>query len=59
MPKQKVSNGTNARPRNESIAQTAGGLPNDTSHQVEVTDEEVERVERKLKGENRPEEKRK
>ena len=46
-----VSNGTNARPRNESIAQTAAGLPNDTSLPVEVDEAEVERVKGKLLGE--------
>ena len=46
----KISTGPNARPRDVSIAQTAGGLPNDSSRAVEgVTDEEVARVERKLK----------
>ena len=51
MPSGKISTGPNARARDESIAQTATGLPNDSSRAVEIDDEEVRRVERKLKGE--------
>jgi len=47
----KISTGPNARARDESIAQTATGLPNDSSRPVEVSDEEIARIERKLKGE--------
>ena len=45
----KISTGPNARARNETIAQTATGLPNDSSRPVEIDDEEVRRVEEKLK----------
>jgi hypothetical protein len=45
-----ISDGVNARPRNESIGQSAGGLPNDSSHPIEVDDAEVERVKEKLTG---------
>ena len=46
-----ISNGVNARPRNESIAQTASGLPNDSGSPVEIDEVEVERIKRKLLGE--------
>ncbi|GGD92851.1 hypothetical protein GCM10011390_09470 [Aureimonas endophytica] len=36
--------GTNARPLDETIAQTGGGLPDDTSEQVEVQPEEMKRM---------------
>jgi hypothetical protein len=43
--------GPNARPRNENIGQTAGGLPNDSSSpDFGIDDAEVERVRRKLTG---------
>lgn len=54
--KAKITTGLNDRPRNETIAQTGGGIPDDTSQPVEVSDEEVERVRRKLM-EDRPEKK--
>lgn len=47
-----ISNGPNARPRNESIAQSAGGMPNDTSQPIEVDDAEVERIREKLLGDD-------
>ncbi len=43
-----ASSGTNARPKSESIAQTAPGLPNDSSKAVEVEPATVEAVERAL-----------
>jgi hypothetical protein len=46
--KSKISTGPNSRPRNESIAQTAPGQPDDTSSQVNVDETEVERVREKL-----------
>jgi hypothetical protein len=51
----KITTGANDRPRNSSIAQTAPGLPDDTSRPVEISDEEVERVARKLKANIRKE----
>ncbi len=55
--KSKISTGPNSRPRNESIAQTAPGQPDDTSSPVNVDDAEVERIREKLtKG--RPKDKR-
>ncbi len=42
--KDAISNGMNARPRNESIAQSAGGIPDDTSALVEITPEEEARI---------------
>lgn len=44
-----ISTGPNARARNENISQTAVGLPNDSSRTVEIDEEEVRRVEEKLK----------
>ncbi|GGD43463.1 hypothetical protein [Aureimonas glaciei] len=45
-----ISDGVNARPKNENISQTAGGLPNDSGHAIEVDDAEIERVKEKLVG---------
>jgi hypothetical protein len=57
--KSKISTGPNSRPRNESIAQTAPGQPDDTSSPVDVDDKEVERVREKLtkkqRNDDRPE----
>ncbi len=41
---EKISNGPNARPRNETIAQTGPGLPNDTSRPVEIDEDEARRI---------------
>lgn len=46
--KPKITTGLNDRPRNESIAQTAPGLPDDTGHPVDISDEEIERTRAKL-----------
>lgn len=46
-----ISNGPNARPRDASIAQSAGGLPDDTSGPVEVDEDEARAIKRKLRGE--------
>jgi hypothetical protein len=45
----KTSTGPNARPKDESIAQTAPGIPNDSSRAVEIDEAEVEKVARKLR----------
>ncbi|MCQ8783983.1 hypothetical protein [Mangrovibrevibacter kandeliae] len=45
----KISTGPNDRPRDESIAQTAGGLPDDSSRTVEVETDEAERIEERLR----------
>jgi hypothetical protein len=39
-----ISNGPNARPRNETVAQTAPGLPNDSGRPVEIDPEEEARI---------------
>ena len=44
----KITTGPNDRPLDESISQTAPGLPDDSSRSPEVDDEEVDRVRRKL-----------
>ncbi|WP_162596281.1 hypothetical protein [Methylobacterium sp. 17Sr1-1] len=45
----KISNGPNARPRDETIAQTGPGLPNDSSSPVAVDEEEAKRIEEKIR----------
>lgn len=45
----KISNGPNARPKDETIAQTGPGLPNDSSPPVEVDEEEAKRIEEKIR----------
>lgn len=45
----KISNGPNARPRDETIAQTGPGLPNDSSAPVEIDEEEARRIEAKIR----------
>lgn len=44
-----ISNGPNARPRNETISQTGPGLPDDTSLPVEITPEEEARIAERIK----------
>lgn len=39
-----ISDGPNARPRDETISQTGPGLPDDTSQPVEITPEEEARI---------------
>lgn len=46
--KPKITTGPNSRPRNESIAQTAPGHPDDTGKTVDVSDEEIDRTREKL-----------
>ena len=43
------STGTNARPRNETISQTGGGIPDDTSRPIDLDDEEAARIEEKIR----------
>ncbi|AWN47705.1 hypothetical protein DK419_16430 [Methylobacterium terrae] len=45
----KISNGPNARPRDETIAQTGPGLPNDSSAPVEIDEEEARRIEDRIR----------
>ena len=45
---EKITTGLNDRPRNETIAQTGGGLPDDSSRAVDVDDATVERARAKL-----------
>ena len=47
----KITDGANDRPKNETIAQSGAGAPDDVGAPVEVSDEEVERVRQKLLGE--------
>ncbi|MET7246546.1 hypothetical protein ABZT49_24615 [Methylobacterium sp. EM32] len=44
-----ISNGPNARPKHETIAQTGPGLPDDSSPPVVVDEEEAERIEEKIR----------
>ena len=47
-----ISNGVNARPRDESIAQSAGGLPDDTGRPIRLDQAEEQRMKEKLVGQN-------
>lgn len=47
--KPKLTTGANDRPKQETIAQTAPGLPDDSSTPVQVNEETVEKVRAKLK----------
>jgi hypothetical protein len=47
----KITTGANGRPRNETIAQTGGGLPDDTSGPPEIDEAWAARVKDKLLGE--------
>ena len=49
----KISDGLNDRSRDETIAQSGGGVPDDSSQPLEIDDAEVERVRRKLVGDER------
>ncbi|MFD2649460.1 hypothetical protein ACFSX5_16870 [Devosia albogilva] len=49
----KITTGNNDRPKNETIAQTGDGIPDDSSAPVDVDDAEVERVRQKLEGDGR------
>lgn len=44
-----VSNGQSGRPRDESIAQTGRGLPNDTGEAVQVEEDEAKRIEARIR----------
>jgi hypothetical protein len=44
-----ISDGQSYRPRDETIAQTGRGLPNDTGEPVEVDEAEAERIEKKIR----------
>ena len=43
------STGANSRPRDETIAQTGPGIPDDTSSQVEITPEEEKNIEKSIR----------
>ena len=43
------STGTNSRPRDETIAQTGPGIPDDTSQQVEISPEEEKNIEKSIR----------
>ncbi|MBE7197769.1 MAG: hypothetical protein INR70_08205 [Parafilimonas terrae] len=44
-----ISDGQSGRPRDETIAQTGGGLPNDTGEPVQVDEDEAKRIEQKIR----------
>ncbi|MBX4923503.1 hypothetical protein HJA76_28185 [Rhizobium bangladeshense] len=44
----KISTGTNARPRNETIAGSGPGIPDDSGRMVEVPDAEARRLKASL-----------
>lgn len=45
----KISNGPNARPKDEMIAQTGPGLPNDSSAPVAIDEDEAKRIEERVR----------
>jgi hypothetical protein len=47
---EKIIADLNDRPRDETIAQSGDGIPDDSGKPVEVTDEEVERIGSNLTG---------
>lgn len=44
-----ISNGPNARPRDEPIGQSGGGLPDDSSRPVEIDPDEERRIEASIR----------
>jgi hypothetical protein len=46
--REKITTGPNDRPLNESIGQSAGGLPDDSGGVVEVDEAEAKRIEKAL-----------
>jgi hypothetical protein len=49
----KITTGPNERPVDETISQSGGGLPDDTSGPVEVDEKQAARLEKKLREERR------
>ncbi|HEY0034929.1 MAG TPA: hypothetical protein VGB81_16825 [Devosia sp.] len=49
MTKTKLTEGLNDRAKNETIAQTGAGLPDDTSRPPELDEEEAKRIEQKIR----------
>ncbi|ALN74266.1 hypothetical protein [Aureimonas sp. AU20] len=47
---QSISDGPNSRPRDTSIAQSAGGLPDDTGRPIPLSEAEERRMADKLVG---------
>jgi hypothetical protein len=45
----KISTGTNDRPRNETVAESGPGIPDDSGRTVEATDREIERTKAALR----------
>jgi hypothetical protein len=46
----KLSTGTNDRPKDETIAQTGDGLPDDSSQPVDIDEREAARLEQSIRG---------
>jgi hypothetical protein len=44
----KITEGSNDRPKDSTIAQSGPGLPDDSSRPIETTDQEAERIRAKL-----------
>lgn len=44
-----ISDGQSGRPRDETIAQTGEGLPNDTGEPVQVDEDEAKRIEKRIR----------
>ncbi|KAA0685654.1 hypothetical protein DTW90_34890 [Neorhizobium sp. P12A] len=50
----KITNGPNDRPKDESIAQSGPGIPDDRRAPVTASNKEIEEARRKLKSGDRP-----
>jgi hypothetical protein len=50
MNQSKITDGLNDRPRDASIGQTAGGLPDDSGRPIEVDEKEASRIEAAIGG---------
>ncbi|MGI6852382.1 hypothetical protein [Mesorhizobium sp. 1B3] len=45
----KITTGSNDRPKDDTIAQTGPGLPDDTSRPVEATDDQIKHAKESLR----------
>ncbi len=53
----KITDGANDRPKDETIAQSGNGIPDDSGAPIEASDEEIARVRAKLGTDDRHDEK--
>lgn len=50
MDETKITDGANDRPRDASIGQSAGGLPDDSGRPIEIDEKQASRIEATLGG---------